>query len=378
MSNRLRAASGPTGSVTQKHWLALRRYSTPRKLFNMALCEVEKRLRVARPRSMPYAATIDVTNACNLRCPGCPTGVGIQGRPKTLLSAEHLRRFLDEMSPYLLIANLYNWGETLLHREAGSIVAAFHDADIFTSISSNMIVKFEAIESVCDAGLDHLIISADGATRASYPIYRVGGDFDLLVENIKKTVELRRRRGRKTPIIEWQVLAFRHLEHELEQARALAAELGVDWFNVKSPTAPPAMRVQGLEEKTDKNRATDGNCGLLWHSVTLQSDGGIGPCCYLYEKADDFGHIDSSTVREARLAPRYVGARELFDPSSVARLDPSQDHPCLRCPIVHHQPHLREFLAASPHAFVEENFMGILTKRADHLRTWVGMEKTRS
>lgn len=370
MKARLRASPGPTGSVTLKHWLALRRYSTPRKLLNMALCEAEKRLRVASPRSMPYAATIDVTNACNLRCPGCPTGVGIQGRPKTLLSLEHVQKLLDEMSPYLLIANLYNWGETLLHRDAGAIVSAFHEARVFTSISSNMIVKFDAIERVCDAGLDHLIISADGATRESYPVYRVGGDFDLLVENIKRTVELRRSRNRRTPIIEWQMLAFKHLEPELERARTLAEDLGVDWFNVKSPTAPPEMRIEGLEEKTDKNRASGGPCELLWHSVTLQSDGGIGPCCYLYEKADDFGHIETSSVREARLAARYVRARELFDPRKAQRLDPGEDHPCLRCPIVHHQPHLRDFLAVSPHAFVQENFMGILTKRTDHEKTW--------
>jgi len=192
-----------------KHLLALRDYWTPTKLYNIARCEIEKRFRVTHTRAMPYTATIDVTNACNLRCPGCPTGIGIVGRKKTMMDLHHLQIFLDQAGPYLVIAHLYNWGESLLHPQAVAIVKMIHDWRIFTSISSNLNIKdFSKIKAVCDAGLDHLIISADGATSDSYRKYRVGGDFELVLENIRRIVAYRKECGRRRPILEWKLLAF--------------------------------------------------------------------------------------------------------------------------------------------------------------------------
>jgi hypothetical protein len=111
-----------SGSVGLMHLLALRDYWTPLKLYNLVKCEIEKQCRILSTEAMPYSAAIDITNACNLRCPGCPTGAGLYGRKKTMLDLSLLERFLDETAPFLLIAYLYNWGETLLHPRAAAIV----------------------------------------------------------------------------------------------------------------------------------------------------------------------------------------------------------------------------------------------------------------
>src|SRR5262249_24929812 len=172
------------GSISLKHLLALRDYWTPLKIYNLIQCEIEKRIRVLQTYAMPYVAVIDVTNACNLRCPGCRTGVGIRGRNSTLLDINQVHNFLNELGKYLLIAHLYNWGEPLLHPRASEIVQTVQERRIFSSISSNLNIKdFKKIEAVCDAGLDHLLISADGATEESYRRYRVGGSFELVLEN---------------------------------------------------------------------------------------------------------------------------------------------------------------------------------------------------
>jgi hypothetical protein len=165
------------------------------------------------------------------------------------------------------------------------------------------------------------------------------------------------------------MLAFRHLEHELEQARALAAELEVDWFSVGAPIAPPRL---ALPDRADPNRDSP-LCALLWHGVTLQADGGLSPCCYLYDQQDDFGHVQDATIRATRHGERYVFARELFDRRWAAALDSGRDHPCLRCPIVHKQDHLRAYLERNPHARVDPDFMGIVRSRADVEKAWQGM-----
>jgi pyruvate-formate lyase-activating enzyme len=364
----LNANARNTGSITPRHLHALRGYWTPRKLLNLLLCEAEKRARVANPRSMPYTATIDVTNACNLRCPGCPTGSGIVGRPRQMLSMEHLDRFLDEAGKYLFMAHLFNWGESLLHPRIAEVVERVHRRRIYTTISSNLNVRFEVIREVCDAGLDYLTVSADGATAESYRRYRVGGDFERVKENIRRVVEHRRARGRTRPLVEWQILSFNYLEAELDQARDLARALGVDRFRIKGPTAPERLQ--------PARRALEGGfyggrraCSLLWHNVTLQADGGVAACCNVYHKADDFGHLDGG-IAATRANPAWQTARMLFDPRNLPVLDPALAHPCLRCPVVHRTPHLADYLAANPHARADFGAHHVVLDEADDDAAW--------
>ena len=55
-------------------------HSTPRRLLNLLLVELEYRLRRTRLFGHPYVLVADPTNVCNLRCPLCPTGLGTLGR----------------------------------------------------------------------------------------------------------------------------------------------------------------------------------------------------------------------------------------------------------------------------------------------------------
>lgn len=365
----LNANQKKAGSVSRRHLIALRDYWTPRKLLNLLLCEVEKCANVVNPRSMPYTATVDVTNACNLRCPGCPTGAGIVGRPKQMLHLGHLDRFLDEAGKYLFIANLFNWGESLLHPQIAEVVDRVHRRRIFTSISSNLNIRdFRVIERVCDAELDYLLISADGATAESYRKYRVSGNFALMTENVRRIVDYRRARGRTRPILEWQILSFNYLETEIDAARALAEEMGVDWFRIKGPTAP-----RRLQPSTEALAGTfyggNSKCSLLWHNVTLQADGGVAPCCNIYHKSDDFGHLDDGIA--ATLGnDRWRTARTLFNPRSLPLLDPTLDHPCLRCPVLHRAEHLSGYLATNPNAHAHSDFMSILLDEAEKAAAW--------
>jgi hypothetical protein len=330
----LRERKSKSGRPGLKHLRAVLEYATPRKLANLALCEWEKARRVATPRSMPYTATIDVTNVCNLRCPHCPTGAGLLGRKPSMLDLGLLRRFLDESGPYLFIAYLYNWGETLLHQDAAEIVRTVHERRISTSLSSHLsVARGQVLDDVCDAGLDHLIASIDGATAAVYEQYRRRGDFDLVLENLRRVVAWRERHRRRTPRIDWQFIAFKHNEHEIDAARALARRIGVDTFTVKAPTAPE----ESLPSFGGEFYGGSSFCGQLWHDVVLQADGGVGACCNLFTADDDLGDFKTASIRAIRNGARAVQARRLFDPAAPA---PPPDHPCLRCPIVHTLPHL--------------------------------------
>ena len=106
-----------------------------------------------------------------------------------------------------------------------------------------------------------------------------------------------------------------------------------------------------------------GRCGLLWHNVTLQADGGIAPCCFLYHQEDDFGHASDGAIRDIRNNHLFRTARLLFDPGAKVGGIDDMSHPCLRCPVVHKQEHLREVLASRPEAVATDEFMSIVADR---------------
>lgn len=305
-------------SLKRKHLAALLHGMTANRLKNLVLCEAERIARCTRPRSQPYIATIDLSSACNLHCPGCPTGNGTPGRHRTNLTVKHLSRFLAEAGDYLLIAHLYNWGEPLLNPNAPECISLLKNRKIYSSVSSHLsFSKADRLKGCIDAGLDHLIVSLDAACPATYGKYRRGGDFDLVVRNLREVIEWKRNTGISI-VIEWQFVVFGHNRHELPAARKIAKEIGVDSF-----TALPAYG----SASSNQTRP----CSSLWRNIVLQADGGLSACCKTFVRKDDFGRLEDG-ITAFRNGPRSIQARQL-NIGSARSGDIPVDHPCLRCPM---------------------------------------------
>jgi pyruvate-formate lyase-activating enzyme len=322
-------------------------YITPKKLVNLVRCEAEKYRRVSRPKSFPYIAVIDVTNTCNLRCRYCPTGVRREsGRERGMIDVSVIRKLIDEIGSYLISACLFNWGEPLLHPRISAIVSMFHEARIYTNISSNLsLQRPEILDSACNAGLDYIVVSLSGASQAIHEIYHQKANIDWVIDNTRRLIENRRRRGLRKPVVEWKYLVFKHNQHEVERARALARKIGVDIFRwVRAGGDEPAI----LEEsRAPERKVWDKTCHQLWHTVVVNADGGVSPCCFLFFKEDDFGDFLLEDIGRLRNSGRSVAARSLFNPLLVGKLPKDFQHPCLKCEVVHAQPHLQHYLKSN-------------------------------
>ena len=325
-------------------------YVTPRKLANAVQCELERLHRNTRPRALPYVAIVDVSSACNLKCPYCPTGNRRQGgRSSSLIDVSSVRTLIDEMGDYLVTANLFNWGEPFLHPHIADMVSLCHERGIATILSSNLNThNKKVLEDVCDAGLDLLMVSLSGASQETYQQYHRGGHLELVKENTRHLIAYRNRTKAKKPIIEWKYLVFHHNRHEVAHARNMARNMGVDVFRPLSGSGPEPVR-KGVKPSW-LDRIANADCQQLWHAVVLQSDGGVAPCCYLFFKEDDFGEYPGTNLVDMRKNSRFSLARKLFNPTALSDLPRDLQHPCLKCHLVHRQSHLQEFLNANPHA----------------------------
>ena len=64
------------------------------------------------------------------------------------------------------------------------------------------------------------------------------GDVAEVFDNMKRLLAAKKALKSKTPYVEWQFIVFKHNEHEVDEAKRLAADLGVDRLRFTSPGAP--------------------------------------------------------------------------------------------------------------------------------------------
>lgn len=303
------------------------RCMTPRKALNLVLLRAEMVRGRSRLRSYPYHYVIDPVNYCILRCPLCPTGRGTLIRKKGQLSIGDYRRVVDQVAPYALSIDLYNWGEPLLHNNVFDMVAYARERRVSAKISTNLNVLNETrIGEIIESGLDELVISLDGADQATYEKYRVGGDLAKVLWGVRELVAEKRRRKSPRPWITVRVLLHRGNEGEIAQIRQLAWSLGVNNV-VVAPILVNIDRPQDVEEwlpgdsrysyydyrsREDKTVARTGRCPFLWERMVISWDGGVSPCCWYDNPSNDFGNILKEGVEAIWNGPRYVSARDVF------------------------------------------------------------------
>lgn len=248
----------------------------------------------------PYILTIEPTNQCNLKCPQCATGSGKIKRKTNHLSFTIYKKIINELSDSLCYLVLFNQGEPFLHDELIEFIRYAKSKNIYVITSTN---GHFLTQNICEqfilAGLDAIIISLDGADEQSYKQYRINGNFNQVIEGIKRLTYLRRSLHKKNPSIFIQFLVMKHNEHQLEQMIHVAKALGVDRLLVKTvqvdneheaqaflPQNENLSRYTFKKNKLQLKKSIHKLCGRLWTSSTILCDGRVVPCCF--DKNGDF------------------------------------------------------------------------------------------
>jgi MoaA/NifB/PqqE/SkfB family radical SAM enzyme len=317
------------------------RYNTPRKTANFLLATYEGRTRKVRVRSYPFRAQFEPASMCNLRCPGCYTGMRHHEKRKSgLMPYEDFVRYLEPVAPYVFSVALYNWGEAFLNPDLPRMVAYAGKRGVGTVVHSNLnILDAQKAEAIVRAGLLHLYLSIDGATQETYEKYRRGGDYERVLANLRLLVAAKRRLGSEVPFITWKVLTFPHVsQDEIRQAYRTAMEIGCDGFL----TADPTIGGGGAEKAYDQviYDAKSGQtysvaqrlCRYLYGELYVDWDGAVLPCCIAFRDKEVFGNLNDGDFRAVWNGPSFLAARRLFaEPRSAI---PPDLIPCGTCQVV--------------------------------------------
>ncbi|RYY41467.1 MAG: radical SAM protein [Chitinophagaceae bacterium] len=256
---------------------------------------------------MPISISFEPTTSCNLRCPECPSGLRAFTRPTGMLKKDFFRETIDELAPQLSYLVFYFQGEPFLNPDFLEMVRYAADKKIYTATSTNAhYLKDDVARRTVESGLDRLIISIDGTTQETYQQYRVGGRLDKVLEGARNIVRWKKELKSRTPFIIFQFLVVRHNEHQVEEVKELAKEIGVDdvWLktaqvydyeNDPNELIPVNAKYSRYRRNTDGRMEFKGNnanhCWRLWHDPVITWDGAVVPCCFDKDAQHRLGHL---------------------------------------------------------------------------------------
>ena len=261
----------------------------------------------------PVSISFEPTTSCNLRCPECPSGLRAFTRPTGMLENQFFRQTIDEMHKELLYLIFYFQGEPYLNPAFLDMVQYAASRKIYTATSTNAhYLTDENARKTVESGLDRLIISIDGTTQEVYEQYRVGGRLDKVLAGAKNIVKWKKTLNSSKPFVVFQFLVVKPNEHQIDDVKQLAKEVGVDdvWFKTaqiydyeKDPNQliPTIDKYSRYKKKGDvyepKNKLAN-HCWKLWHANVITWDGLVVPCCFDKDAQHQLGNLKEMSFRE--------------------------------------------------------------------------------
>jgi len=261
----------------------------------------------------PVSVSFEPTTSCNLRCPECPSGLRAFTRPTGMLKQDFFRQTIDEIHKELLYLIFYFQGEPYLNPQFLEMVRYASSKNIYTATSTNAhYLTDEAARKTVESGLDRLIISIDGTTQDVYKQYRVGGNLDKVLEGARNIVKWKKELNSKTPFVFFQFLVVKPNEHQVEEIKKLAKEIGVDEVRFKTAQIydyasdpnqliPETSKFSRYKKNGDgvytpKNKLAN-HCWKLWHANVITWDGLVVPCCFDKDAMHRLGNLKHESFK---------------------------------------------------------------------------------
>ncbi len=287
---------------------------------------------------------LEGSTLCQLKCQVCPLAQGKTGvLGRGYLRFSDFKRFVEQNSRIRNI-ELSNYGEIFLNPDLEDIIVFAHSKKInltaLNGVNLNRVSE-NILEALVKFKFKVIYVSIDGASRETYRIYRRGGDFDAVLENIKRINHYKQAYRRRFPHLVWQFVVFGHNEHELPAAKNLAKDLNMgfvaklNWNKSYSPVRDERfvrheLGFATLDDYEQKNkRLVMPYCYQLWDSPQINWDGKLLGCCV--NRRQDFGNVFEEGLESCLKSEKYTYAKKMLQ----GKVAPRKDIPCSDCLYFH-------------------------------------------
>jgi len=296
------------------------------------------------PKQIRYKKIrLEASSVCQLRCHSCPNASKaiLPTVGSGFLRLNDFQNLIDE-NPWIAEIELSNFGEIFLNPDLLGIIKYAYELKVALTATNGVNlnnVKSEVLEGLVKYKFRTMNVSIDGASNETYKQYRIGGNYDAVIENIKKINLFKQQYRSKYPLLSWQFVIFGHNEHELPKAKKLANELNMffysklSWDDEFSPVQnqEAIRKVNGAiswKEYREKYGADSFKeaCHQLWEQPQINWDGKVLGCCENFW-GDFGGNIFTDGLLESLNNEKINYARNML----MGRQGSRDDIPCATC-----------------------------------------------
>ncbi|MDN7023795.1 radical SAM protein [Methanoculleus sp. FWC-SCC1] len=169
----------------------------------------------------------NITNRCNLRCSHCYIRAGPGERREDELTTEEGMALIDDLAGMRVPLLLFSGGEPLVREDFWDLARHANDCGLTTALSTNgTLITPAAARRLCDAGVEYVGVSLDGATAETHDRMRnAPGSFLLAL----RALENCRSAGLKCGV---RVTATRENYAEIPDLIDLSLDCGAERFCV--------------------------------------------------------------------------------------------------------------------------------------------------
>jgi radical SAM protein with 4Fe4S-binding SPASM domain len=201
---------------------------TPYRLRNFIVSYLAKNFGIVAKNIRPTTLYIDVLRGCNFNCIMCKAG---EYSPREYLSFERFKRTID-MFPDISILFPIGTGEAFLNREFYKMLSYAVSKNFYIFFTSNFSVI--DVERFLETKVDEIAASIDSINPERFRKIRVNGDFNLVVRNLRKLIELKKKRNYKKPIISLKMVVMKENLDEVEDVIKFGMKEGIERFYIES------------------------------------------------------------------------------------------------------------------------------------------------
>jgi radical SAM protein with 4Fe4S-binding SPASM domain len=264
-----------------------------------------------RHHDFPPQVIVETTAACNLRCAHC--GHSTMERSKGHMAMSLYRRIVEEVAERAPGTEFWPtfYGEAFLLDYRLFYMLRYARTRGLTNIVLNTNgtrISEEAAEWILDCGPHLIMFSLDGFTTATFESIRRGAHRDEVYRNVERLLEMKARRGLKSPRIEVQYSLMDQNEHEVDEFRRHWLARGAD-VKVREKLTW-AGRVDATNLDPGMPRIA---CPWALRTCAIHWNGDMVACAVDYEGRFTAGNIARDSIAGIwRSAHRHLERLHLF------------------------------------------------------------------
>ncbi|MCG2758058.1 MAG: radical SAM protein [Desulfobacteraceae bacterium] len=296
----------------------------------------------------PSYIEIEVTTRCNLRCIICERTYW--NEPNKDMSFKEVKYIVDQF-PKLKWIGLTGIGESFVNKDFMKMLRYIKSKNVIVELYDNFyFIDENTAREIIELQIDNIFVSFDAATKETYEKIRVGSNFERVVNNVRRFIQLKREENAFFPQLSFHYIVnkmniheiplyielihsinngkpvtiqFSRMLHEFEETKGLFAEVSPELIELAEKKAKElgVRVVWNLDVPISKPPVK--HC-IEWTMPFIFVTGHVIPCCSgneagqrKFQKKTSLGNVFETSFKKIWYGEKYKSLRRQLSRGKV-------------------------------------------------------------